>query len=217
MREHGIKDNAALQAYFNTRLEPLVKKHGKKMIGWDEVLDPSLPKDIVIQSWRGQKSLAEAARLGYSGLLSAGYYINLMYPASQHYSADPLTRETAGLTAQERARILGGESTMWTELATPENIDMRIWPRNAAIAERLWSPQDVTDLGSMYRRLAVVSRELEGRGMRHAVSHHLMLERLAGDDPLGPLSALSDVVEPVKEYTRGGHATTQASLRSIVW
>src|SRR5438132_1473524 len=95
--------------------------------------------------------------------------------------------------------------------------NMRIWPRNAAITERLWSPQNVTDLDSMYRRLAVASRELEGRGMRHAVSHHLMLERLAGDDPLGPLSALSDVVEPVKEYTRGGHATTQASLRSIVW
>jgi hexosaminidase len=203
MREHSLKDNAALQAYFNTRLEPLVRKHGKKMIGWDEILDPGLPKDIVIQSWRGQKSLAEAARLGYSGLLSAGYYIDLMYPASQHYAADPLTKETADMTAQEKARILGGESTMWVEFATPESIDMRIWPRNAAIAERLWSSQDVTDLAFMYRRLAVVSRELEGRGMRHAVSHHLMLERLAGDDPLGPLSALSDVVEPVKEYTRG--------------
>ncbi|PYT22276.1 MAG: hypothetical protein DMG57_35905 [Acidobacteria bacterium] len=57
MRERGIKENAALQSYFNTRVEPLARKHGKTMIGWDEVLDPNLPKDIVIQSWRGQKSL----------------------------------------------------------------------------------------------------------------------------------------------------------------
>jgi len=79
---------------------------------------------------------------------------------------------------------------------------MRLWPRTAAIAERLWSPQDVKDVASMYRRLAVVSRDLEWRGVRHASSHHLMLARLADGHPVGPLATLSDVVEPVKEYSR---------------
>src|SRR5438046_3455627 len=58
MRAHGLKDNQALQAYFSKRLQPIVQKHGKSMIGWDEILDPSLPKDIAIQSWRAPESLA---------------------------------------------------------------------------------------------------------------------------------------------------------------
>ena len=202
MREHGLKDNVALQAYFNTRLQPIVTAHGKKVIGWDEVFAPTLPKDIVVQSWRGQKSLADAARLGYMGILSAGYYLDLMHSAEFHYSVDPAEKESASLTAEQKARILGGEACMWSEYVTPENIDMRIWPRAAAIAERFWSPQEVKDVASMYRRLAAASRDLEWRGARHASSHHLMLERLADGHPAGPLATLSDVVEPVKEYSR---------------
>jgi len=202
MRQHGVKDNAGLQAHFNSRLQPIVTGHGKKVIGWDEVLAPGLPKDIVVQSWRGQKSLAEAARLGYMGILSAGYYLDLMHSASYHYSVDPLEGETAGLNDSERSRILGGEAAMWAEYVTPENVEMRIWPRNAAIAERLWSPQTVKDTASMYRRLAAVRRELDRLDLGISASHELMLERLAGNHPVGPLSALSDVVEPVKEYAR---------------
>ena len=202
MRQHGIKDDPGLQAHFNSRLQPIVTGHGKKVIGWDEVLAPGLPKDIVVQSWRGQKSLAEAARLGYMGILSAGYYLDLMHSASYHYSVDPLEGETAGLNDSERSRILGGEAAMWAEYVTPENVEMRIWPRNAAIAERLWSPQTVKDTASMYRRLAAVRRELDRLDLGISASHELMLERLAGNHPVGPLSALSDVVEPVKEYAR---------------
>src|SRR2546422_6076293 len=80
MRAHGIKNNQALQAYFNKRLQAVVEKHGKSMIGWDEILDPSLPKDITIQSWRGPASLAAAAKQGYRGLLSNGYYLDLGWP-----------------------------------------------------------------------------------------------------------------------------------------
>ncbi|HET8782880.1 MAG TPA: family 20 glycosylhydrolase [Pyrinomonadaceae bacterium] len=92
MKEKGIKDNHALQAYFNTRLLKILQKNGKKMIGWDEILQPELPKDIVIHSWRGTAALAEAARKGYYGILSNGYYIDLIQPASHHYASDPLPR-----------------------------------------------------------------------------------------------------------------------------
>ena len=202
MREHGIKSNEALQAHFSSRVQPIVAAHGKKVIGWDEVLAPGLPKESVVHSWRGQKSLADAARLGYMGILSAGYYLDLMYSAASHYAADPLEKESAGLNAQEKTRILGGESCMWAEYATPENVDMRIWPRNAAIAERLWSPQEVKDVASMYRRLAAVSRELDLLGTPHESEHRRMLERLAGQHPMAPLATLSGVLEPVKEYSR---------------
>jgi hexosaminidase len=218
MREHGIKDNSALEAYFNRRLQPIVRKHGKRVIGWDEIFDPSLPKDIVVESWRGQKSLAEAARLGYMGILAAGYYLDHMKSAAFHYAVDPLENETANLDAEQKARILGGEAAMWVEYATTENIDTRLWPRTAAIAERLWSPQDTKDVASMYRRLAAVSRELDWLGMHHRSSHRLMLERLAGNYPAAPLSALSSVLEPVKEYSReeGRQYTSLTPLNRLV-
>src|SRR6516225_1455283 len=89
MRAHGLKTNQDLQAYFNERVEKIVAKHGKIMVGWDEILRPTLPKDIVVQSWRGQESLAQAAKLGFRGLLSYGYYLDLMWPTARHYAVDP--------------------------------------------------------------------------------------------------------------------------------
>ena len=106
---------------------------------------------------------------------------------------------------------------MWAEWVTPETIDSRIWPRMAAIAERLWSPQTVTDVDDMYRRLAVVSRRLEEAGLRHESNLSPMLRRFAGESAtpaeLGALRALIDLVEPVKGYRRGDFqpASTQAS------
>src|SRR5207249_2722388 len=146
MRAHGMKTDQDLQAYFNKRVQQIVSKHGKTMIGWDEILRPELPKSIVIQSWRGQESLAQAAKQGYRSLLSHGYYIDLMWPASQHYLVDPMSDAAASLSPEESKLILGGEATMWAEYVSPENIDSRIWPRTAAIAERLWSPQNVRDV-----------------------------------------------------------------------
>ncbi|HWX54191.1 MAG TPA: family 20 glycosylhydrolase [Verrucomicrobiae bacterium] len=202
MRQHGFKTNHDLQAYFNQRLEQIVKKHGKIMDGWDEILHPGLPTDTVVQSWRGQKSLAEAARSGYAGLLSSGYYIDLMYPAARHYLVDPLAAETAGLSPQEQAKVLGGEACMWAEFVTAENIDGRIWPRTAAIAERFWSPAEVRDVDQMYTRLNVLSKYLEDLGLRHNAYYWETLQRLSGGKNTQALQTLADVLEPVKGYVR---------------
>jgi hexosaminidase len=201
MKAKGIKDNHALQAYFNTRLLKILQKNGKKMIGWDEILQPEIPKDVVIHSWRGTAALAEAARKGYDGILSNGFYIDLIFPASQHYTADPLPADST-LTPEEAKHVLGGEATMWAEWVTPETIDSRIWPRTAAVAERLWSPRTVTDVNDMYRRLAVVSLQLEEFGLTHKKNQDMMLRRLLRSDDIGPLRTLVSVIEPVKEYRR---------------
>jgi hexosaminidase len=201
MKEKGIKDNHALQTYFNQRLLKILQKHGKRMMGWDEIFQPDLPKDVVIHSWRGQKALAEAARRGYDGVLSNGYYIDLMYPASDHYLNDPLP-EGNGLSDAEAAHVLGGEATMWGEWVTPETIDSRIWPRAAAVAERLWSPREVREVEDMYRRLATVSVRLEELGLTHERNQAMMLRRLAGGAYPAALETLASVVEPVKEYHR---------------
>jgi hexosaminidase len=208
---HGLKDNNDLQAYFNQRVQKLVAKHGKTMLGWDEILRPDLPKSIVIQSWRGPDSLAEAAKQGYRGLLSSGFYVDLMWSGERHYTTEPLSGAAANLSPEEQKRILGGEACMWAEYVSPENIDSRIWPRTAAIAERLWSPQDVRDVNSMYQRLAVVSTWMDGLGLTHNSSYDPMLRRIAGSDDISALKVLADVLEPVKDYTREETAPAPAT------
>src|SRR2546429_1006604 len=209
MRSHGIKNNEDLQAYFNKRVQEIVSKHGKTMVGWDEILRPDLPKNIVVQSWRGQESLAAAAKQGYRGLLSHGYYVDLMWSAERHYSFDPLGGPGANLTPEEKQRVLGGEACMWGEYVSPENIDSRIWPRTAAIAERLWSPQEVRDVNSMYQRMEKVSRKLDWLRLTHNSGYAPMLRRMAGSDNISALRALADVVEPVKDYSRGELAAAE--------
>lgn len=201
MKEKGIKDNHELQTYFNTRILKFLQKNGKIMMGWDEIFQPDLPKDVVIHSWRGQKALADAAKQGYQGVLSNGYYIDLAFPASQHYVVDPLPGDTP-LTTEEQLRVLGGEATMWSEWVSPETIDSRIWPRTAAIAERLWSPREVNDVDDMYRRLAVIEYQLEELGLAHCKNQQMLLRRLAKGGDISALETLVSVIEPVKEYKR---------------
>ena len=202
MKSHKLANAKALQAYFNKRLEKTLAHDGKKMVGWDEILAPDLPKTILIQSWRGTKSLAQAAREGYPGILSAGYYLDLMQSSGQHYSVDPLQGDAAELTPEEQARILGGEAAMWEELVTAETLDAKLWPRLAAIAERLWSPRSTTDLTSMYARLESTNRWLEWLGLTQRSNLELMRERLAGSLPVAPLDAFASILEPVKGYER---------------
>jgi hexosaminidase len=216
IRSHDLKNNAGLQAYFSDRVSRIVSKNDKITVGWDEILQPSAPKTIVIQSWRGPASLAQAAKQGIHGILSAGYYIDLNHSAAEHYAADPLGDAAAALTPEEQKLVLGGEATMWSEFVSPENIDSRVWPRTAAIAERLWSPQNVTDVNSMYERMYVVSRELDWLGLTHNSGYAPMLRRIANSDDASKLKILADVVEPVKGYKREVlAATTPTSLAPL--
>ncbi len=199
IREHGLKDNAGLHNYFNQHVSEILRQHGKRLLGWDEILNPGLPKESVIDSWRGPEALASAARMGYAGILANGYYIDLNYPAHDHYSADPLP-STTDLQTVERARVLGGEATMWAEWVAPENIDTRIWPRTAAIAERLWSPVTVRDLEAMYARLPAIDRDLQDAGLQQGTWPKFPgVPREVAD----ALTILANAVEPVKKYQRG--------------
>jgi hexosaminidase len=222
-REQNLKSNEELQAYFTQRVETLVKKHHKTMVGWDEILVPGMPGEIVIQSWRGQDSLAKAAQQGYRGLLSSGYYLDAMAPAGKYYAVDPMSNADAALTPEQQKRILGGEAAAWAEFISDENNESRIWPRAAAIAERLWSPQDMRDPESMYARLAGVNQELEQLGLRQRSNMQVMLARMAGPGNLSALRTLADVVEPVSISVRereaedaGGIQTSDIALNRLV-
>ncbi|MBL7856150.1 MAG: family 20 glycosylhydrolase [Cyclobacteriaceae bacterium] len=320
MKVNKLGNSHALQAYFNQRLEKILSKHNKKMIGWDEILNPDLGNTIVVQSWRTHKSLFEAVQQGSKAILSAGYYLDHKLPAGKHYGVDPeilpgavtiqpdslhweeyalsiyvsespmktqlvlygesdnlrglfyLLDNATGfenalrtgndlkfsftsdfgeidlqatfvgdsligkmslgllsfpfngkkvggntwpgttpprveqmkpLTPEQKANILGGEAAMWTEVASELNIDSRIWPRAAAIAEKLWSPQELTkDVRDMYRRLEVVSLQLDRLGVRHLQDQYALIHDLAAGKNEKPIQILLDVLEEVKYYER---------------
>lgn len=200
-KAHDISDNHELQAYFNARINKILLKNGKKMIGWEEIANERLKGNIIIQSWRGSKSLINAIGEGYKAILSKGYYIDLMFPASNHYLVDPVPNDSS-LTMEEKERVLGGEATMWSEYVTMENIDSRIWPRTAAIAERFWSPADVRDVEDMYRRLDKISIELEWLGLTHISNQEMMMRRMVGGKDISSIRTLVNVVEPLNNYKR---------------
>jgi hexosaminidase len=126
-----------------------------------------------------------------------GYYLDHLEPARHHYAVDPLGGDAAKLTPEQQARILGGEACMWSEYVSSETVDSRIWPRAAAIAERYWSPADVTDVNSMYERMEAVSRTLEWTGVQHRANYQPMLDRMTGGRTAEPLRVLADAVEGV--------------------
>jgi len=339
MKENDIEDSHGLQAYFNHRINEIVERHGKVMVGWDEILHPDLTSDVVVQSWRSQKSLFEAVQKGGRAILSAGWYLDHKLPAAKHYQVDPeilpgavdieadsvhwqtwqlqlkmksgagdlpatlalfgepenmrgfmqlmgatigfktaefdgkelkfsmdtdygkadfigtlqndsLTGrmsvaimgldvtgtkiggpEIAGtepvaferirpLNDDEKQRILGGEACMWSELVDARTIDSRIWPRMAAVAEKLWSPAELTsDVNDMYRRLPFVSEELTERGLTHDTDYPVFVAEIGGPDYAGPLNVLTDQLEEVKYYERIGmyeNLTVYTPLNRVV-
>jgi hexosaminidase len=217
-KTHRLKNANDIQVYFNQRIQKILQRHGKIMIGWDEVLHPDLPKATVVHIWRNQASLADAVQKGYRTILSSGYYLDHLSPASYHYGIDPAGGPAEQLTAEQQAKILGGEACMWAELVDAETVDSRIWPRMAAIAERFWSPKEVTDVDSMYTRLEAVSRMLEWTGVQHRADYAPMLSRLAAERPDEPLRILADASEALGlgPRQRVGHYTTERPLNRFV-
>ena len=110
MREHGLKDAHALQAYFNQRVEKILEAHQRQMMGWDEIAHPTLPRSILIQSWQGQDALSALAKENMRGILSTGFYLDQPQPASYHYRNEVTPR---GLNGQDRLRP-GDQAQSWS-------------------------------------------------------------------------------------------------------
>ncbi|MDI6033966.1 family 20 glycosylhydrolase [Flavobacterium sp. LB2P84] len=212
-KKNKLANNHELQTYFTMQLVPMLKKHHKELMGWEEIMTKNMSKDAIIHSWKGVNegvlsgsSLINAAKNGYKTVLSNGYYIDLMQGVADHYSNDPLPKNNM-LTDAEKARILGGEATMWSELVTPLNIDSRIWPRAAAIAERLWSDENITDINSLRKRLKGISFRLEELGITHIRNKEVILRNISNNQKTEALNDFSNVCEPLKIYSRNSGGT----------
>ena len=217
MKRKGFEKPSQLQTYFSQRVVRIVEKHGKKPVGWDEVLVPGLPKNVMVQSWRGVDSLAAGARQGYTGILSAPYYLDGMKSNETHYLADPIPADTT-LTPEQQKLILGGEVCMWAEQLNEFTIDSRIWPRTAVMAERFWSPQSDRDVVSMYRRLPSISIELEQAGLKHITGPAMMRRSISGQLNPTALTTLASVLEPVSfgERSETQHTDSHTPLDRLV-
>jgi hexosaminidase len=226
IRDKWLKDTQELEAYFAQRVAAILARHGKRMMGWDELLRGTLPKDVMIEAWRSSKMQGRSVRQGYRTIVATGYYLDWVLPAGFHYAIDPADTAAFGLTAEqlkrvkgtylekiypeeyalaggtpmtpeEESRILGGEAAMWSEMVTDEMLDGRIWPRIAAIAERFWSARTVRDEEQMYERLAAVDTMLDAIGIRQRSNPRNMLARVSPE-----AVTLGETVEPIRYYAR---------------
>ncbi|SUQ60101.1 Beta-hexosaminidase [Raoultella terrigena] len=317
MRGKGLADSHALQAYFNRRLETILEKYHRQMVGWDEIYHPDLPKSILIQSWQGQDALGEVAKHGYRGILSTGFYLDQPQYTAYHYrnevvpqglngvdtitdndsaqswrfvmprlkgsavegsftlikgdsgwrgfidfkgksrravqdiawlndnqitfSVDTWMGETRPVLtvnddrlggyfllgnvrypvsgqrldevpegiqpvvpdAEQQKNLLGGEAALWAENVAAPVLDIKLWPRAFAVAERLWSAQDVKDSDNMYQRLqamdgwSTVSVGLQQHGLQL-----VQFTRLANGGSTLALQILAQAIEPAHYYTR---------------
>lgn len=208
------------QATFMARTAAKAMAEGRRPMAWDECLHPRLPRQTVVQAWRGLGARDAALAAGFDCVVSAPYYLDLFYPADAHavvpdVSADApwpgdndrLRHVRAGIDATERAfrqqqptlpsadapgRLLGGEACLWTELVADDLLDARVWSRMPVIAEQLWHGGSAP---ALYTRMAATRRAL---AKLNIVPEDDMCFRRYPTE----LRPLLEMLEPVKWYRR---------------
>jgi hexosaminidase len=202
MQQHQMQSSDDLQRYFVQRVFGIMKKHHRKVIGWEEIYNDKLPADAIVHKWIPSdnsmiKSFGKANDIAAHNpvLISEGFYLDLFLPAYIYYN-------NAAMAEANNSNILGGEGAQWTELADNRNIDGRIWPRAGAIAERLWSPASTNDVDDMYRRLSRLSDQLDEQGLNNISNYERALRLLTNGEPTLHLQTLTDVLTPVKGYRK---------------
>jgi hexosaminidase len=186
MTAHGYAKPSELQAEFSRRVQRILNRHGRKMIGWDEALSPDLLPGFVVQNRRGATSFAAATTQNRQTIYSQPYYLDHHSSSAEIYKAKLPTGQG----------MLGGEACMWSEEVNAQTIDSRIWPRTIAFAERMWSPPQVSDVVDMYRRLRVESLRLDAMGLEHLSNPQQLLRQISGSISSPELETLAATLQP---------------------
>jgi len=167
IEDEGLKDEYELQSYFLKRIASFLHDNGRKLIGWDEILEGGLAPSATVQSWSSVNSAFKAVRLGHDTILSPTSHCYFDFDLGttdlkQVYSFDPIP---AGLDEDQRGHVLGGECNMWTERAPQETVDQKVFPRLVAMAECLWSQLDNKDFSDFRYRLKHHYQHLQELGV----------------------------------------------------
>ncbi len=189
MRREGLADEEELQSYFMRRIEAFLARHGRRLMGWDEILQGGLPPEATVMSWQGTAGGITAARAGHDVVMTPGGYLYF-----DHYQGDSASEPLAiggytpldsvyafepvpdSLTPEQARYVIGLQGNMWTEyVPTEQQLDYMVWPRALALAEVGWSPKDARDWSSFEARLPAALTALGRAGV-----HYRPPDRAAG-------------------------------------
>ena len=226
IRELGVKDEAGLQAWMLARLERFLSAHGKRLVGWDEILDGELPRSATVMSWRGRDGAIAAAKGGHDVVMapSSDLYLDYLQTASpdeppgrpalipmqQVYAFEPVP---AALDAQQARHVLGVQANVWTEhMRTFDRVQHAVFPRIAALAEVAWTPEAARDYAGFLQRLPALLPRWQARGIAYATTPFQPLFEVQGADARGDARvALSQPLGYDVRVTTDGSAPTPES------
>jgi hexosaminidase len=228
IRRENLKDEAELQSWFIRRFDRFLVSKGRRLIGWDEILEGGLAPEATVMSWRGTSGGIAAAREGHDVVMSPNsplYFdhyqsdakfeplaIGGFNPLQQVYSYEPVPDS---LTADQAKHILGAQANMWTEyLKTPEAVEYMVWPRALALAELTWSSKEARDWQSFQARLPQALRSLGRLGVAYRIPHVDGLEgdRLTLTDNV-TVSLSTAMPDAEVHYTLDGTDPTRSSAK----
>lgn len=228
MRREGLRNEEELQSWFIRRIERVLSSKGRRLIGWDEILEGGLAPEATVMSWRGTAGGIAAARDGHDVIMSPNsplYFDHYqgdarfeplafggMNTLEQVYAYEPVPDT---LTAQQATHILGAQGNVWTEyLKTPDAVEYMVWPRALALAEVTWSTREARDWESFVARLPGALRALDRLNVPYRVPHVSGLDgdrlTLGGTTTITLRSLLPDAEI---RYTTDGTDPTRASAR----
>ncbi len=191
MEEEGLENEHELQSYFVKRMEKFINANGKKLVGWDEILEGGLAPDATVMSWRGVKGGFEASAQGHDVVMTPGthcYFDHYQGPQNQEplaiggytplskvYQFDPVVDS---MTTEQAAHVLGGQANLWSEyIITEAHSEYMIFPRLAALSETVWSPKELRNWDNFSARLPALFKRYEYRGINYAKSAFLIIPK----------------------------------------
>jgi len=210
MKENGLKDENELQSYFIKRLEKILEAKGKKLIGWDEILEGGLAPNAAVMSWRGMQGGITAAKAEHHVVMSPVEFAYLDF-----YQGDPaIEPPTYAMLRLKKVYefepvpegvdpefILGGQGNLWTEsVPTFRHAEYMLWPRSLALAEVLWSPSATRDWINFVNRTEEHLTRLEEADINYAVSFYDAIVTPSKDEKGVYLIELTSELDGVDMY-----------------
>ena len=223
-KKENLKDEHEVQSYFIRRMEKFINSRGKKIIGWDEILEGGLAPNATVMSWRGMKGGIEAAKSKHDVIMTPTDYVYFDYgqgdpayeplnigsyvPLQKVYSFDPVPQE---LTAEEAKYIIGGQANIWTEyIKTPAHVEYMAFPRMLALSEVVWSRPEDKNYEDFLRRLYAHMPRLDAQNVNYRIPEPAGLRNVLTNDETATIT-LSPAAGTRVHYTIDGSTPSETS------